>query len=227
MVPDISKVFPIVSGWAAGCDTYAHKAALESWSSTVVVVWTGIDETYPVSNQGLFTQIVESGGAVVSIFRVWEPGNPYNFPVRNEIVVWLSRGILVIEAQVKSGSLITAGLSLDLGRDLFAVPWEVTGLGSGGTNNLIKNGEAKCVTCSLDVLEEYDALIKRSLHKHVLPDLDKLEWEIYALISQQDQDIDALSTALHLTSQQVTMKLSLLELKKIIKKDISGKYILM
>jgi predicted Rossmann fold nucleotide-binding protein DprA/Smf involved in DNA uptake len=77
------------------------------------------------------------------------------------------------------------------------------------------------------VLEEYDALIKRSLHKHVLPDLDKLESQIYALISQQDQDIDALSTALHLTSQQVTMKLSLLELKKIIKKDISGKYILL
>jgi DNA processing protein len=226
IVPDISRIFPIVSGGAAGCDTYAHKSALESGNKTVVVIGTGIDETYPVSNEKLFSQIVTAWWAIISIFRVGEPGNPYNFPVRNEIVVWLSRWVLVIEAQKKSGSLITAGLALDLGKDLFAVPWDITSSGSGWTNRLIKKGEAKCVTQSLDVLEEYDVLIRQSAHRKQLPLLDDIESQIYTLISGQDMDIDTLASNLSLNSREVSMKLSLLELKKIIKKDISWKYIL-
>lgn len=226
IVPEVSNIFPIVSGWAAWCDTCAHKSALDSWNPTVVVVGTWINETYPVSNEKLFNQIVDAWWAVVSIFRVWEPGNPYNFPVRNEIVVWLSRWVLVVEAQVKSWSLITAWLTLDLGKDLFSIPWEITSSWSGGTNMLIKKWEAKCVTESLDILEEYNVLIKQSAHKKELPLLDDIESKIYECISSQDMDIDSLVTHLNIESRVVVMKLSLLELKKIIKKDISWKYIL-
>lgn len=226
IVPDVSKIFPIVSGGAAGCDTYAHKSALESWNTTIVVVGTGIDETYPVSNEKLFTQIANAWWAIVSIFRIWEPGNPYNFPVRNEIVVWLSRWILVVEAQRKSGSLITVWLCLDLWKDLFATPGDITSSGSGWTNNLIKKWEAKCVTESLDILEEYDVLIKQSAHKKQLPLLDELESQIYQLISQEECDIDTLVRKIDKESRTIAMKLSLLELKNIIKKDISWKYIL-
>jgi len=125
LVPEISNVFPIVSWWAAGCDSLAHKVSLESGNKTVVVVGTGIDQTYPVSNEKLFESIVKNNGAIISIFRIWEPWNPYNFPVRNEIVVGLSRWILVVEAKEKSWSLITAWLTLDLWKDLFSVPWDI------------------------------------------------------------------------------------------------------
>ncbi len=224
MVPDISKIFPIVSGGAAGCDTYAHKSALENGNPTVVVVGTGIDQCYPVSNEKLFARIVTEWWAIVSIFRLWEPGNPYNFPVRNEIVVWLSRGILLIEAAKKSGSLITAGLCLDLWKDLFAIPGDITHSGSRGTNTLIKKWEAKCVTESLDVLEEYDILAKTSAHKSQIPLLDEIEKQIYAYISQEECTIDTIVKKTGRISSEISTRLSMLELKKLIKKNISGKY---
>ncbi|MDA9129146.1 DNA-processing protein DprA [Candidatus Gracilibacteria bacterium] len=226
LVPDIAKIFPIVSGGAAGCDTEAHKMTLKSGEKTVVVVGTGIDQCYPVGNGKLFNEVVTGGGAIVSIFRIGEPGNPYNFPVRNEIVVGLSRGILVVEAKEKSGSLITAGLCLDLGKDLFAVPGDITLTNSSGTNSLIQNGEAKCVINSTDILEEYHVLMKQSTHKEQLPLLDDLESQIYQQISNEEQGIDDLSEYLGVGPSELMVKLSMLELKKIIKKNMSGKYIL-
>ena len=227
IVPDITKIFPIVSGGAAGCDTKAHKTTVNSTWKTVVVVGTGIDQTYPMSNEKLFNEIVASHWAILSIFRIEEPWNPYNFPVRNEIVVWLSRWILIVEAQRRSWSLITAGLCLDLGKDLFAIPGDITHSGSQGTNMLIKKWEAKCVTQSLDVLEEYDILIKQSSHKKKLPLLDDLESKIYQNVSQEDYNVDEIWIKLWKDTSEITMKLSILELKKLIKKNISGKYTLL
>lgn len=224
IVPDVSRIFPVVSGWAAGCDTYAHRACIDSWNSTVVVVWTGIDQTYPVSNEKLFTSVAESSGAIISIFRIWEPGNPYNFPVRNEIVVWLSRGILVVEAQEKSGSLITAWLALDLWKDLFSVPWDILSPNYIGTNNLIKRWEAKCVLQSADILEEYDIAIKQIKHKDVLVFSDSLEEVIYNSLSTHCANIDLLSQRLGIDTKDLLIKTSLLELKWVIKKDIFWSY---
>jgi len=224
IVPDIAKIFPIVSGGAAGCDAEAHKIALQSGWNTVVVVGTGIDQCYPVSHASLFDTIVQSWGAIISIFRVGEPGNPYNFPVRNEIVVGLSRGILVVEAQQKSGSLITAGLCLDMGKDLFAIPWDIMHSYSQGCNSLIKKWEAKCVTESLDILEEYDILLRQSQHKEQIPLLDPIESQIYSLLSQEDSSIENIAELLWQDVREVMIKISLLELKKIIKKDIGWNY---
>lgn len=226
LVPDISKIFSIVSGGANGCDSSAHKACLDVGGKTVVVVWTWIDQIYPSNNKKLFEKIIDSSWAIISIFPLWEPGFPHNFPIRNEIVVWLSKWVLVVEAQKKSGSLITAQLCLDLGKDLFAIPGDITFSWSSGTNMLIQKWEAKSVLESLDILEEYDVLIKQKSHKAQLPLLDDIETLIYMQISQQDLDIDTLSEKIWKSVHQITVKLSFLELKRLIKKNIAGKYTL-
>jgi len=224
LVPEISKVFPIVSGWAAGCDSYAHKSSINSWNPTVVVVWTGIDEYYPVSNEKLFHSVVDSGWAVVSIFRIGEPWNPYNFPVRNEIVVWLSKWVLIIEAKEKSWSMITAWLTLDLWKDLYSVPWDIFSSNNAWTNTLIRNWEAKCVTSSIDILEEYNIEVKKSIHKSSLEFSDSIEQCIYESISWAAQNIDSLSDSLEITTQILLPKISMLELKWVIKKDLLWNY---
>lgn len=224
LIPDIAQIFPIVSGWAAWCDTQAHKACIASWNKTVVVVGTGIDQTYPASNEKLFNSVVENNWAVISIFRIGEPWNPYNFPVRNEIVVWLSRWVLVVEAKNKSGSLITAWLCLDAWKDLFSVPGDILSKNYSGTNMLIKKWEAKCVTHSLDILEEYNITIKQYHHKEKLVFWDKDEEQIYESISMASQNIDQLSDSLNILPQQVLIKASLLELKWVVKKDLLWKY---
>ncbi|NDK09600.1 DNA-protecting protein DprA [Candidatus Gracilibacteria bacterium] len=226
IVPDISNVFPIVSGGAAGCDSLAHKCAIDAGNKTIVVVGTGIDQTYPVGNAKLFQDIVNNGGAILSIFPINEPGNPYNFPVRNEIVVGLSRGVLLIEAQEKSGSMITAALTLDLGKDLFSVPGNIFHSQSTGTNLLIKKGEAKCVLSSVHVLEEYQNSVKQSFHAQILPLLGGIELEIYNLISLEEQTADMIADSLDKKASEIGLQLTLLELKKCIKKNISGKYVL-
>jgi DNA processing protein len=224
IIPEVSRIFPIVSGGAAGCDTHAHKACIQAWNVTVVVVWTGIDQTYPVSNEKLFNLAVENGWAILSIFRIWEPWNPYNFPVRNEIVVWLCKWVLVVEAKEKSWSLITAGLCLDLWKDLFSIPWDILSPYYSGTNNLIKNGEAKCVTTYIDILEEYNISVKKQQHKAILTFWDEIEKSLYEEISISSKNIDELSVCLNHLPKQLLIKASLLELKWVIKKDLLWKY---
>ena len=125
IIPELSNYFSIVSWWAAWCDSEAHLQALKAWNKTISVIWTWIDLDYPVHNKKMYDNIVKSTWAVISIFRIWEPWNPYNFPIRNEVVAGLSVGTIIVEAKERSGSLITAQISLDLWRDLFSIPWEM------------------------------------------------------------------------------------------------------
>ena len=113
-----------------------------------------------------------------------------------------------------------------MGRDLFAVPGDITLPGSTGTNMLIKQGSAKCVTESMDILEEYNLLVKSSAHKPQLPLLDGLESQIYLLLTHEEYTIDALGEKLQKNIGEVMGKLALLELKGLVKKNISGKYTL-
>ena len=224
IVPDIAKIFTIVSWGALGCDSEAHRVTLNSGSVTVSVIGTGIDKDYPHKHAKLFPEIIDKWGAVISIFPVWEEAMPYNFPMRNEIVVWLSRWVLVVEAKEKSGSLITAGLCLDMGRDLFAIPWDILKSTHRGTNQLIKNGEAKTVLGAEDILEEYDILLKKSAHSSQIPLLTPLEQSLYQSLCQEEMSIDELSFKLHKSSSELTITLSLLELKGLIRKQLSGKF---
>lgn len=144
----------VVSGLATGIDAAAHRGALaaDSDASTVAVVGTGIDIIYPASNRAL-TEQIRQRGVVISEFTLGTPAITHNFPRRNRIIAGLSRGVLVVEAALRSGSLITARLAAETGREVFAVPGSIHSPLSKGCHRLIREG-AKLVESAQDVLEE-------------------------------------------------------------------------
>lgn len=143
----------IFSGLARGVDSAAHRGAVKARGKTVAVLGTGVDVIYPRENRKLSEQILESGGALVSEFPIGTSPKPENFPIRNRIISGLSYGVLVIEAGEYSGTRITARCALEQGRDVFAVPGNVTNKLAWGPNTLIKQG-AKLVATWEDVWEE-------------------------------------------------------------------------
>jgi len=143
----------IVSGLALGIDSAAHVSSLDAKGLTVGVLGCGLDEIYPLSNRDLAEKIINSGGAVISEYPPGTPAYKQNFPARNRIIAGLSLGTVVVEAAEKSGALITAYLSLDYGREVFAVPGNIDSPMSAGTNLLIKQG-AKLVQSVEDILAE-------------------------------------------------------------------------
>jgi DNA processing protein len=152
----------IVSGGALGIDTAAHKGALQGGGKTIAVLGCGINYNYLMENASL-RAVISQNGALVSEYPPDTPSAASNFPIRNRIISGLSLGTLVIEAAEKSGSLITADLALEQGRDVFAVPGSLKNPVSAGTNNLIKAG-AKAVSNAFDILEEYCFLFPQKLH---------------------------------------------------------------
>lgn len=142
----------IVSGLAAGIDAAAHRGALPEAASTIAVVGTGCDRIYPARNEALAREIAEKG-VIVSEFPVGTPPLAANFPRRNRIIAGLARGCLVVEAARQSGSLITARLSAEAGREVFAIPGSIHSPQSRGCHALIKQG-AKLVESAQDILEE-------------------------------------------------------------------------
>lgn len=142
----------IVSGMALGVDGAAHLGALEAGGATVAVVGTGLDRVYPRRHLELAHRIAQSG-LLVSEFVLGTPPNPSNFPKRNRIIAGLSQGTLVVEAALASGSLITAKLAADLGREVFAIPGSIHSPQAKGCHALIRQG-AKLVETAQDVLED-------------------------------------------------------------------------
>lgn len=151
----------IVSGLARGIDAAAHRGALEAKGRTIAVVGTGLDSTYPREHGSLATEIAASG-ALISEFPLGTPPLPQNFPYRNRILSGLSFGVLIVEAAEHSGSLITARMATEQGRDVFAVPGNITSQTSFGPNYLIKDG-ARLVQCGRDILEELPRLLRDEL----------------------------------------------------------------
>jgi DNA processing protein len=152
----------IASGMARGIDTCAHKAALSAGGTTVAVFGCGVDTIYPAENRKLAEEIVDRG-LLLSEFPMRSPAYPQNFPVRNRIVSGMSVGILVVEGAQYSGSSITARLAVDQGREVFAVPGNITERMSWGPNLLIKQGAAKLVQEWNDVVEELHPDLRSSL----------------------------------------------------------------
>jgi DNA processing protein len=151
----------ISSGMARGIDTAAHQGALEAGGGTVAVFGCGVDVVYPAENRKLASQLAEKG-LLLSEFPMGSPAYPQNFPVRNRIISGMSLGILVVEGAQYSGSSITARLALDQGREVFAVPGNVTSKVSWGPNLLIKQG-AKLVQDYNDVVVELAPEVRRRL----------------------------------------------------------------
>ena len=142
----------VVSGMARGIDSKAHSGALESGGRTIAVLGCGVDVVYPSENLSLMNKICQSG-AVISEYLPGTPPIPFNFPARNRIISGLTQGVVIVEANEKSGSLITADFALEQGREVFAIPGNINSMNSIGTNKLIKEG-AKIVTNICDILDE-------------------------------------------------------------------------
>ena len=142
----------VVSGLARGIDGEAHRGALAAGGRTIAVLGCGIDRDYPAAHAQLARSIVETAGLVVSEYEPGVEPAPWRFPARNRIIAGLARATVVVEARERSGALITADFALEDGREVLAVPGEITSALSGGANALLRQG-ATPVTCAADVLE--------------------------------------------------------------------------
>lgn len=173
----------IVSGMARGIDSAAHKGALGALGSTAAVLGCGVDITYPRENKKLMDEIIKTG-IVISEFPPGTSPIPGNFPQRNRIISGISEGIMIVEAAEKSGSLITADFALEQGRDVFAVPGQVTNSLNRGAHRLIKQG-ARLVETAADVLEELgiDYSILDEKPKSSINGLTSVDKKIYNIVS--------------------------------------------
>ena len=156
MIKKMSKAdITIVSGFAKGIDSIAHKTSLITGTKTIAVIASGLDIVYPASNLSLYREIEEKG----LILTEYEPGTkPFkgNFPQRNRIIAGLSKGVIVVESKDRGGSLITADLALEYNRDVYAVPGDIFSEYSKGCNNLIRDAKAKSLSNIKELLEDYN-----------------------------------------------------------------------
>lgn len=184
----------IVSGLAKGIDGQCHEAALRCGGKTVAVLGTAINVVYPPQNASLYRMIAKQG-LILSEYPIGTPGHPGLFPQRNRIIAGLTHGTVVVEADTRSGSLITADAALEAGRDVFAVPGPITSPKSRGTLDLIKQG-AKMVIHAEDILEEYEgvlpALMKKEEENRSSDELTDEERRIYHMLEQSICTFDEL-----------------------------------
>ncbi len=221
-----SMGFTIVSGMARGIDTLAHVAAINSGGRSIAVLGSGIDVPYPPENRGLMEKLAASG-CVISEFPPGTMPERENFPKRNRIISGLSLGVLVVEATVDSGSLITASCALEQGKEVFVVPGNINSANSKGTNELIKKG-AKLVQSAEDVIEELAPVLKgyiRTREKANI-ELSVEEKRLCDIMTAEPKHVDMLSRESKMPAQKVLGILLSLELNGIAKQAEGKKFFL-
>ncbi len=222
----------VVSGLARGVDAAAHRGALEAGGRTAAVLGTGIDEVYPRDHRRLAEEILEKGGTLVTQFPLGTPPVAENFPYRNRIISGLSYGVIVVEAAENSGSLITARLALEQGREVYAVPGNITSGNSFGTNYLIKGSGAKLIQTWQDVVAEFPPDVaaqilppelkkegKRLPAAQAAPaDLTEAERRVWALLAADESaHIDVLAEKSGLPVHELAGVLLGLELRELVR----------
>jgi len=215
--------FTVVSGLARGTDTAAHSGALKSGGRTIAVLGGAIDCLYPPENEGLADRIARQG-AVISEYPMGRQADRMTFPYRNRIISGLSMGVLLIESDVKGGSMHTADAAMEQGRTVFALPGRIDAPGARGPHRLIKNG-AKLVESLDDILEEYEFLIPPAeleapeAATAARPDVPMTETEtkIVEALWNEPLDVDTLARATGLKSHELSGLLLGLEMKRVVK----------
>jgi DNA processing protein len=203
----------VVSGLARGVDAESHRGALESGGPTVAVLGCGIDRDYPAAHRELARQIAASGLVVSEYAPGVEPA-PWRFPARNRIVAGLCAATVVVEARERSGALITADFALEEGREVFAVPGEITSVLSAGSNALLRLG-ATPLTCAHDVLESYG--IARV--EPALPDLSERASAVLERVREAARGADELARSAELGAGELAVVLTELELAGAIREE--------
>lgn len=209
----------VVSGLARGIDTAAHQGALAAKGRTVAVLGSGLNHLYPTENLGLAEKIAESG-AVITEFSMEVQADVQTFPMRNRIVSGMSNALLVVEAGLRSGALITASQAIDQGRSVYAVPGQIDRPTSMGSNRLIQQG-AKLVMSSSDILEDMQILFpeapKLTPSKSRTDTLNDDEKTVYGAISDSETPVDEIITKSGLPTAKVCSTLLALEMKAMVK----------
>lgn len=216
--------FGVVSGMARGIDAAAHWGALEAGGWTIAVLGTGVDVLYPESNAKLQETILGKGATVTEL----PPGTPpdaWNFPNRNRIISGIGKAVVVVEASMKSGSLITASLALEQGREVFAVPGSIDSFKSAGCHFLIKQGaklveNADDILCEMELFEPTEQ--KRSQGSFPFPPLEGAERAIYDILCQYPMHIDDIVNKGKWTAGEVSGILLKMELKGLVR-QLPGK----
>lgn len=217
----------VVSGLARGIDTAAHQGALAAKGRTIAVIGSGLSNLYPPENAALAEKIASGNGAVVSEFSMEIEPDRQTFPMRNRIISGWSHGILVVEAGLNSGALITASQALEQGRAVYAVPGHINAPTAHGSNRLIQQG-AKLVMEAGDILDDLEILLPDAkpspeASARPLPTLTDDERSVYDAIEATETSIDDIATKSNLPSGNVSSTLLRLELKRLVK-QLPGKY---
>ena len=217
----------VISGLARGIDTAAHQGALAAKGRTLAVIGSGLSRLYPPENRALAEKISNGNGAILSEFSMEIEPDRQTFPMRNRIISGWSHGILVIEAGLNSGALITASQAIEQGRSVYAVPGQINVPTAMGSNRLIQQG-AKLVMSAGDILDDLEVLLpeaKPSPEAAVrpLPPLTEEEKRVYDAINAAETPIDQIAAKSDLPSGTVSSTLLRLELKRLVK-QLPGKY---
>ncbi|GAA5494849.1 hypothetical protein Rhal01_01013 [Rubritalea halochordaticola] len=221
----------IISGLARGIDTFGHRGALEAGGRTVAVIGSGLAQLYPPENMRLAEEIADGHGAVVSEFPLQQPPDKKTFPMRNRIVASWASGVLVVECPQWSGSLITANLAADMGKNIYAVPGPIDRPTSAGCNQLIRDG-ATLVTSAQDILDDLETLplMQSASDPANTPapvlELDELESSVISVLSKEELLLDQLVASTGLSVQQLSATLLKLEMKSLVRQLPGPRYIL-
>jgi DNA processing protein len=217
----------VISGLARGIDTAAHQGALAAKGRTIAVIGSGLLEIYPPENRALAEKIRNGSGAIVSEFSMQIQPDRQTFPMRNRIISGWSHGILVVDAGLNSGALITASQAIEQGRSVYAVPGHINAPSAMGSNRLIQQG-AKLVMSASDILDDLEILVPEARPAadaavRPLPELSSDERRVYDAIDAAETPIDRIAAKCDLPSGTVSSTLLRLELKRLVK-QLPGKY---
>ncbi|MBM7581248.1 DNA processing protein [Caldicoprobacter guelmensis] len=215
----------VVSGLARGIDAMAHRGALRAGGYTIGVLGCGVDVVYPRENKKLFMQVQQQG----TLISEYPPGTQPaagNFPARNRIISGLSQAVLVVEAGNTSGALITVDFALEQGREVYALPGNVTSPYSSGTNQLIKEG-ARPITCADDILEDLGITVNKEVKRPSVTSyqLDIFEAEVYNALEDGEKQLEELAAITGFEIGKLNAILTLLEMKGIVKQLPGGKFV--